>query len=111
MLDVTRSQFADLSVAELIQLRHEVERLILKKIDAEEKRLLDNLRVIQSYRTEEKLSPEHLRRDKKATRAKAVPKYRDPQTGATWAGRGVQPRWMRKAIEAGQRRDDFLITS
>jgi len=111
MLDVTQSQFADLSVAELIRLRDEAERLILKKIDDEEKRLLDNLRVIQSYRTEEKLNPEHLHRDKKASRTNVIPKYRDPQTGATWAGRGMQPRWMRKAIEAGQRQEDFLIAS
>jgi len=97
MLDVTRSQFADLSVAELIQLRDEAERLILKKIDEEETRLLDNLRVIQSYRAEEKLNPER--------------PYRDPKTGATWAGRGMQPCWMREAIEAGQRQEDFLIAS
>jgi len=109
MLDATRSQFADLSVAELIQLRDAVERLILKKIDDEEKRLLDNLRVIQSYRAEEKLNPERLRRDIKASRAKASPKYRDPKSGATWAGRGLQPRWMREAIEAGKRQEDFLI--
>ncbi|MCY0388418.1 H-NS histone family protein [Robbsia sp. Bb-Pol-6] len=38
-------------------------------------------------------------------RSKPVaPKYRDPETGATWAGRGKPPRWM-----AGRDRAEFLI--
>jgi DNA-binding protein H-NS len=32
------------------------------------------------------------------------PKYRDPETGATWSGRGVAPRWI-----AGKDREAFLI--
>lgn len=33
-----------------------------------------------------------------------APKYRDPQSGSTWSGRGKPPRWL-----AGQNRDAFLI--
>ena len=36
--------------------------------------------------------------------AKVQPKYRDPETGATWSGRGVAPRWI-----AGKDRQAFLI--
>ncbi len=32
------------------------------------------------------------------------PKYRDPETGATWTGRGLAPKWL-----AGKNRDDFRI--
>ncbi|KVD78027.1 H-NS histone [Burkholderia sp. ABCPW 14] len=32
------------------------------------------------------------------------PKYQDPVTGATWAGRGREPAWIR-----GRNRDEFLI--
>lgn len=32
------------------------------------------------------------------------PKYRDPESGATWTGRGLEPRWIR-----GRNRDEFLI--
>ena len=35
---------------------------------------------------------------------KVQPKYRDPETGATWSGRGVAPRWI-----AGKDREAFLI--
>jgi DNA-binding protein H-NS len=37
-------------------------------------------------------------------RAGVAPKYRDPESGATWSGRGKPPRWI-----AGQERDSFLI--
>ncbi|KVM73923.1 H-NS histone [Burkholderia ubonensis] len=36
--------------------------------------------------------------------SKVSPKYRDPNTGATWSGRGIEPRWIR-----GKNRTDFLI--
>jgi DNA-binding protein H-NS len=37
-------------------------------------------------------------------RAGVAPKYRDPDSGSTWSGRGKPPRWI-----AGQDRDQFLI--
>jgi len=38
-------------------------------------------------------------------------KYRDPASGATWAGRGSKPRWLVAAMAAGKTADDFLIRS
>jgi DNA-binding protein H-NS len=40
---------------------------------------------------------------------KVAPKYRDPQSKATWAGRGGMPGWMREALKSGRKREDFLI--
>ena len=40
---------------------------------------------------------------------KVKPKYRDAKTGDTWAGRGVQPRWLTAALKSGKKLDDFLI--
>jgi DNA-binding protein H-NS len=37
-------------------------------------------------------------------RAGVAPKYRDPESGSTWSGRGKPPRWI-----AGMDRDKFLI--
>ncbi|BBL75449.1 H-NS family nucleoid-associated regulatory protein [Methylomagnum ishizawai] len=46
----------------------------------------------------------------KAGRGGKVPaKYRDPATGDVWSGRGVQPTWLRKKIEAGHSPEDFLL--
>lgn len=42
----------------------------------------------------------------KASRGRSgvAPKYRDPESGSTWSGRGKPPKWI-----AGQDRDSFLI--
>lgn len=39
----------------------------------------------------------------KVTNGKVPPKYQNPETGATWSGRGTQPRWMTGP------REDYLI--
>lgn len=46
-----------------------------------------------------------------AKRSGAVvpPRYRQPETGATWTGRGRAPRWVTDAEAAGQSREQFLI--
>ncbi|MFO1274097.1 MAG: H-NS histone family protein [Rubrivivax sp.] len=41
--------------------------------------------------------------------AKVAPKYRDPATGATWSGRGLQPKWLREALAGGRTLADFAI--
>lgn len=40
----------------------------------------------------------------RAGRTGVAPKYRDPESGSTWSGRGKPPKWI-----AGQDRDSFLI--
>lgn len=40
---------------------------------------------------------------------KVPPKYRHPKTGETWSGRGGVAAWLAKEIEAGRKREDFLI--
>jgi DNA-binding protein H-NS len=40
---------------------------------------------------------------------KVAPKYRDPDTGDTWAGRGAKPRWLLARLKAGRKLPDFLI--
>jgi DNA-binding protein H-NS len=40
---------------------------------------------------------------------KVPPKYRDPATGETWAGRGARPRWLVARLKAGKKLQNFLI--
>jgi len=47
------------------------------------------------------------RRGKAATTA-AVAKYRDDQ-GRTWVGRGKRPQWLRDALAAGRKLEDFAV--
>ena len=39
------------------------------------------------------------------------PKYRHPDTGATWAGRGMAPKWLAAELAQGRKLEDFLIAS
>lgn len=38
-----------------------------------------------------------------------APKYRNQASGETWTGRGLQPKWLKAAIEGGAKIEDFLI--
>jgi len=42
-------------------------------------------------------------------RGPVAPKYRNPETGSTWTGRGKAPRWIVEAEAAGKPRQAFLI--
>ncbi|MEO7244680.1 MAG: H-NS histone family protein [Rubrivivax sp.] len=46
---------------------------------------------------------------RKAAVAKVPPKYRHPSTGDTWSGRGLQPNWLKAALNGGARLDDFKL--
>jgi DNA-binding protein H-NS len=47
--------------------------------------------------------------NEKRAKRKVVAKYKDPQSGATWSGRGLSPRWLVEKEKAGQKREEFLI--
>ena len=40
---------------------------------------------------------------------KIAVKYLDKNTGKTWTGRGMTPRWISTAISAGQKIEDFAV--
>ena len=42
-------------------------------------------------------------------RANGAPKYRDPNSAATWTGKGKPPTWMKAHLEAGGVKEDLLI--
>ena len=37
------------------------------------------------------------------------PKYRDPETGETWSGRGSTPGWLKRLEDQGRAREEFAI--
>lgn len=41
--------------------------------------------------------------------SKVAPKYRNAETGETWSGRGLQPRWLKAALAQGRKIDDFAV--
>lgn len=40
---------------------------------------------------------------------KVAPKYRNAATGETWSGRGLQPKWLKAALAAGRKIEEFSI--
>lgn len=40
---------------------------------------------------------------------KPVAKYRDAHTGESWSGRGLQPKWLKVALERGKKLTDFEV--
>ncbi|KRA01304.1 H-NS family nucleoid-associated regulatory protein [Achromobacter sp. Root565] len=43
------------------------------------------------------------------SRSVVAPKYRNPESGETWSGRGRAPRWLTSAEKAGRNRADFRV--
>lgn len=41
--------------------------------------------------------------------SKVAPKYRNPATGETWSGRGLQPKWLKQALADGRQLGDFAL--
>lgn len=41
--------------------------------------------------------------------SKVAVKYRNTATGDTWSGRGLQPKWLKAALAAGRKIDEFSV--
>jgi DNA-binding protein H-NS len=116
-----------MSLAELRQLRDEVQTALSGKIQMEREELqrkLNELSSLESSATGEGRPEVRLGRPRKpagggrAGNGKshplkgrtAAPKYRDPANpGLTWAGRGLAPRWLTTYESQGRKREEFLI--
>lgn len=59
-------------------------------------------------RTASKAASSGKRAPSKLIGTKLPIKYRD-ETGNTWTGRGMQPRWLKTALESGRKLEDFSI--
>ncbi len=40
-----------------------------------------------------------------------APKFRDPESGVTWSGRGRTPVWLAAYLEQGRKREEFAIVA
>ncbi|WP_321875849.1 H-NS histone family protein [Burkholderia cenocepacia] len=91
-------------------LKAELDELMVKVEFARKVEISDVVMEIRRKISEYKLEPKDIfpfldkGRDG-GDRNRRVPKYMDPQTGATWSGRGRPPRWILEA----ENRDKFLL--
>lgn len=47
---------------------------------------------------------------RKSRGRKPSPKFRHPESGITWSGRGRMPKWISEAIQQGKTKEDFAIS-
>lgn len=89
------------TLAELLAQREAIEQKI-DMIRKEERRnaIADVLQVIKDF----ELTEQDLFGKKKGAPGVLPPKYRNPETGQTWSGKGRAPNWLE-----GRNREDFLI--
>lgn len=89
----------------LLQQKAELEARIAEMLKTEKSGAVAKVRaIVEQYAlTEADVFPSY-RSTKAVNRVAGVPKYRDPATGATWTGRGKQPRWIE-----GKDRTPFII--
>jgi DNA-binding protein H-NS len=95
-----------MSVAKLRDLRGEVDAAITQKIAARRRELEVQLSELARH------DPHGARGTAGARRpmGSVPPKYRNPNDPSqTWAGRGLQPHWLRDALKSGKKLDSFLI--
>lgn len=99
-------------LAELKALRSGLDTLIAERAEAARAQALVQIKELAASNglSSEDVAGLFGRRPKRARRGVLPPKYREPESGQTWSGRGVLPSWMKTRIERdGMSKEDFLI--
>jgi DNA-binding protein H-NS len=98
------------TLQELLAQKAAIEKQIT---DAQKQERSDAIAKVKALMTEYGLSPADLSTKGATPRAtggkKVAAKYRDPQSGQTWTGRGLKPKWLQAALEGGAQLTDFTI--
>jgi DNA-binding protein H-NS len=95
-----------MSVAKLRDLKDQVDAALAQKIRARRSELEIELSALARH------DPQGLRGKTRGRgpRGPVPPKYRNPKDSSqTWAGRGLQPRWLKDAIKSGKKLEGFMI--
>src|SRR4051812_18087765 len=100
---MAKQNLASLSVDALLKLRDDIGSVLSERAEALKRQLA-------SLGADYGLARSGRKKKKSLAGRKVAPKYRDPKSKMTWAGRGAQPVWMREAIKSGKKPEDFLIS-
>jgi DNA-binding protein H-NS len=99
-------KFEALTTSELLDIRDYVGELLKSRV-ANERREIEEALARIGEGGAERARPGRRRSSLKGV--KVAPKYRNPQTGETWAGRGATPRWLQALLRRGRKLEDFAI--
>lgn len=82
------------TLAELISQKEALEKQIEKAQKAELNQAIEQVRaIVQAYGLSQKDIFGNARAGRKSS-GKVQPKYKNPETGETWSGRGRTPKWL-----------------
>ncbi len=101
-----------LSIQELDGIIAAAERERQAKRDAARKTLLEEMRTkaeALGLSLNALLESAELDGTSRSSRAPVRPKYRDPETGETWSGRGSAPAWLKRLEGDRRSREEFAI--
>jgi DNA-binding protein H-NS len=92
-----------MSIEKLMNLKSDVEATLAQKVSEQRHSLQQELSKLGGYTSVKKV--------RGGPRGSVAPKYCHPQTGETWAGRGLKPRWLTAAMKSGKSLEAFAITA
>lgn len=94
-----------MSVAELLTLRSDVDIMLGSRRDGLHAQLAEIGGELPATRGRTALGGSNL------AGTKVAPKYRHPDTGETWSGRGGTASWLAVELKAGKKKEEFLIAN
>ena len=100
------------NLSELLAQKAELDKLIAETRNAERAQAIAQVKTLMAqYGLSVADIGAHSDRGNGAPRSlnKAPVKYRDPATGQTWSGRGLQPNWLKAALASGRTLQDFSV--
>jgi DNA-binding protein H-NS len=97
-----------MSMDKLSKLREQVEAALGVKVTEERRAMQAQLGRLERLATD----GSRARGGRGGPRGAVAAKYRNPENPAeTWAGRGLQPRWLAAALKSGKKLEDFSIAA
>jgi DNA-binding protein H-NS len=93
-----------MSIEKLMSLKTDVEAMLTQKVSEQRHSLQQELSKLGGFTSVKKAT-------RGGTRGPVAPKYRHPETGETWSGRGLKPRWLTAAMKSGKSLEAFAITA
>lgn len=97
------------SLAELMEQKATIEKQIAEAQRRERSEAIANVRALMAQfgLTLADIGGKSAAATRSGPTRKVAVKYRDPATQQTWSGRGLQPKWLKAALEQGRTLSDF----
>jgi DNA-binding protein H-NS len=108
---MAKQSYASMSVQALLKLRDDIGAALTRKTNA----LKAELKSLGSDYSEGRTAVYGRNKARKTKKGhalrgrKVAAKYRDPNTGESWSGRGATAGWLAAHEKAGRKRDQYLI--